>query len=176
MLFISPEGRRESLWVEELSPSTFRVLSVPVWVYGISVGTIVAATATNQSPLSFSHVIRQSAGGTVRIMAPSGRLASDLYKTRVISDARRLGLFIGPSTFFDPRLVAINVRDRSKWWPEVGGYLDALVAEGVLLEWEVADPDEYASEHAADETLVQVTQAVLRHPLPFDGDVERHVS
>lgn len=176
MQFASPEGRRESLWVEELGLSTYRVLSVPVWVYGISVGSVVVASPASDDPLIFDHLSRASAGGTVRLLVRAGRLASEFYRTRVIPDAMRQGLSIGPATFFDPRVVAVHVREREKWWPDVGTYLDGLVSEGALEQWEVADPDEYAAEFEKPEGLVVADSPVLWHPLPVEGELGRHVS
>lgn len=176
MIFVSPENRRESLWVEELGRGEFRVLSVPVWVYGISVGTVVAAVDLEQDPLSFQKVVRPSAGGTVRFVAPSGVVASELYKAHVVPDARQLGLFIGPATFFNPRLVAVHLRFRTNWWPEVGSYLDGLVNAGIVDEWEVADPDEYATDHPSESIVSGEFREVLMHPLPFDGITDQHVS
>jgi len=172
MLLVSPEGREEVLWVAQVGQNTFRVLSVPVWIYGLSVGSVVEAShqAQSGSPLKFGRLLRESPGGTVRFIVPTGVRASDIYLSRVIPDAKRLGLYIGPATFYNPRLVAVHVHDRRKWWPEVGGYLDGLVQEGVLEQWEVGDPDQYAADHE-ESTLEKVEpgSSVLVHPLPVDG-------
>src|SRR5512138_1741108 len=118
MLFVSPEGREEALWVEQQTSNTYRVLSVPVWFYGASVGSIVDAEPSHEPRLKFRRVVRESTGGTVRfIVPPGGPTASEIYLTRVIPDAKRLGLHIGPATFFNPRLVAVHVHQRAKWWP-----------------------------------------------------------
>jgi len=175
MLFVSPEGREEALWVEEQSPNTYRVLSVPVWVYGISVGSIVEAEPDNGLQLTCRRVVRDSPGGTVRFIVPQGKVASEVYLMRVIPDAKRRSLYVGPATFFNPRLVAVHVHERKKWWPEVGGYLDTLVSEGVLEQWEVADPDQYAGEHRDDDSEPP-SGKVLVHPLPVDGVEGQHVS
>lgn len=178
MLFVSPEGRVEALWVQQQSASMFRVLSVPVWCYGVSVGTVVEGAQSDGARLTLRRVVRNSPGATVRFIVPAGgAAASAVYLTRVIPDAKRLGFAIGPATFFDPRLVAIHVRERDRWWPEVGSYLDRLVHEGVLEQWEIGDPDEYAADH--DETSAeQVIQdgKVLVHPLPVAGAHGQHVS
>lgn len=176
MIFVSPENRRESLWVEELGHGEFRVLSVPVWVYGVSVGAVVAAMDMEEDPLSFRAVVRPSAGGTIRFIAPTGVVASELYKSRVVPDASRLGLFIGPATLFNPRLVAVHVHRRANWWPEVGSYLDGLVNAGVVEAWEVADPDQYAADHPSEPHVHDESRGVLVHPLPFDGMVGQHLS
>lgn len=178
MVFVSPEGREEALWVEQQSANTYRVLSVPVWLYGVSVGSIVEGESGDEAQLKFRRVVRDSPGGTVRFIVPSGGAkASELYLTRVIPDAKRLGLYIGPATFFNPRLVAVHVHERARWWPEVGGYFDQLVNEGVLEQWEVADPDQYAADHD-EETIEKVEPGgkVLVHPLPADGAEGQHVS
>lgn len=178
MLFVSPEGREEALWVEQQSINTYRVLSVPVWLYGVSVGSIVEGQPGDDARLKFRRVVREAPGGTVRfIVPPGGRQASEVYLTRVIPDAKRLGLYIGPATFFNPRLVALHVHERGKWWPEVGGYLDRLVSEGVLEQWEVGDPDQYAAEHNEESIeKVEPGRKVLVHPLPVDGAEGQHVS
>src|SRR5437879_3997501 len=99
MLFASPEGREEALWVEHQNGNTYRVLSVPVWIYGISVGSIVEAEPGDGPRLKFRGVVRSSQGGTVRFIVPPGAIASEVYLARVIPDAKRLGLYIGPATF-----------------------------------------------------------------------------
>ncbi len=177
MLFVSPEGREEALWVEEEKRNTYRVLSVPVWIYGISVGSIVESEPGDGPHLVFRRVVRDSPGGTVRFIVPQGGIAASVvYLTRVIPDAKRLGLHIGPATFFNPRLVASHVHERKKWWPEVGGYLDALVGEGVLEQWEVGDPDQYAGEHQDGDSSESPPGKVLVHPLPIDGVEGQHIS
>ncbi|HEX9483409.1 MAG TPA: DUF4265 domain-containing protein [Gemmatimonadaceae bacterium] len=175
MLFISPEGREEALWVEEQSGNMYCVLSVPVWIYGVSVGSIVEGERGDGSQLKYRRVVRDSPGGTVRFVVPQGALASEIYLTRVIPDAKRLGLYIGPATFFNPRLVAVHVHERKKWWPEVGSYLDRLVSEGVLEQWEVGDPDQYAGEYREDDNE-PLSGRMLVHPLPVDGIEGQHVS
>jgi hypothetical protein len=176
MLCVSPEGRQEALWVEEHASNLFRVLSVPVWLYGISKGSIVEADQSDASQLRFVRVWRDSDGGTVRFVVPKGNVASDVYLSRVIPDALREGLFIGPATFFNPRLVSVHVHSRFDWWPKVGSYLDALVAEGVLEAWEIGDPDQYASEHQPVGDALVKQSSVLRHPLPVDGALGQHLS
>lgn len=178
MLFVSPEGREEALWVEQQSANTYRVLSVPVWLYGVSVGSIVEGEPGEDTWLRFRRAVRNSPGGTVRFIVPSGGPpASEVYLTRVIPDAKRLGLYIGPATFFNPRLVATNVHERGKWWPEVGSYLDRLVSDGILEQWEVADPDQYATDHKEESIeKVEPGRKVLVHPLPIDGAEGQHVS
>jgi hypothetical protein len=92
-------GREEVLWVEQRGHNAFSVLSVPVWIYGVSVGSIVGASDQRGSPLIFGRALRASPGGTVRFIVPRGVRASDVYLSRVIPDAKRLGIFIGPATF-----------------------------------------------------------------------------
>jgi hypothetical protein len=176
MLFVSPEGREEALWVEEQNHNAYRVLSVPVWIYGISVGSLVEAESGDGSRLTFRRLMRDSPGGTVRFIVPPGAIASEVYLARVIPDAKRLGLYIGPATFFNPRLVAVHVHERKQWWPEVGGYFDTLVSAGVVEQWEVADPDQYAGEPRVDEDMEPPNGKVLMHPLPVDGIEGQHVS
>lgn len=177
MKFLSPEGREEVLWVEQQQHNTYRVLNVPVWIYGVSIGTVVEAERDRDDRLRFRAVVRESPGGTVRFIVPPGNRASQVYLQRVIPDAKRLGLHIGPATFFNPRLVAVNLYDRKEWWPRVGGYLETLVKGGVLEQWEVGDPDQYATDHEQD-TLdsLGLSASPLVHPLPVDGVIGQDVS
>jgi hypothetical protein len=128
------------LWVQQnLAPHTYRVLSAPVWIYGVSIGTIVYGMPGESKYLRFVRVVRDSPGATVRFIVPDGAIASRVYLTRVRPDAKRLGIKVGPATFFDPPIVAMHVGERYAWWPEVGTYLDQLIGEGVVDQWEIGD-------------------------------------
>ena len=164
MRFVSPEGRGEVVWVEEQKPGEYRILNVPVWIYGISVGTLVHGHASPRGLLEPSDVKTPSPGATVRLVVPRGAQASDVYLQRIVPDARKMGIGIGPATFFDPRLVAIHVHFRDRLWPDFASYLADLVEEGLLQEWEVGDPSE-------DQASAQVRREApvgddLVHPLP----------
>lgn len=166
MRFVSPEGRREVLWVEEQDRGVFRVLNVPVWVYGVSVGTLVRGRDGVDGRLEYAGLVEPSPGGTVRCVAPrGGAAASELYLSRVVPDVEQLGIGIGPATFLDPRLVAIHVHVKDRWWPDLGEYLNRLVDQGVLQQWEVADPDEYA-EDGAPQPPARADADDLVHPAP----------
>jgi hypothetical protein len=174
MRFISPEGRGEVMWVEPIDTSAARVLNVPVWIYGISLGSVVTGTPGRDGISEFKALVEPSPGGTVRCIVPKGSIASQVYLTRIIPDARELGVAIGPSTFLDPRMVAIHLHVKDLWWPQFGEYLNRLVDEGVLQQWEAGDPDEFADERA-DQPSVQWTGRDLVHPRP-DTDVQHHFS
>lgn len=175
MTFLSPEGRKEVLWVEEqAAPHSYRVLSAPVWIYGVSIGTVVYGLPGDSQYLRFVRVVRDSPGATIRFIVPDGTTASKVYLTRLLPDAKRLGLAVGPATFFDPPAVALHVRKRSAWWPAVGSYLNQLVREGVIEQWEIGDPDEHKGEPVED--VSERSDSVLIHPLPTDGADGEHVS
>jgi Domain of unknown function (DUF4265) len=172
MRFVSPEGRGEVVWVEDQADDAYRVLNVPVWIYGISLGSLVEGTAGDDL-LVFRKLLEPAPGGTVRCIVPKGTVASSVYLTKIVPDAIRLGIGIGPATFLDPRMVAIHLHVKDAWWPAFGEYLNRLVDEGVLQEWEVADPDEYADDHSNEVTPWNGRDLV--HPEP-DTDVSRHFS
>lgn len=176
MVFTSPEGRREALWVEDHSHHTYRVLSVPIWVYGISVGTIVTAQQSDDLgfELQFDTVVAISPRGTIRFIVAPGMRAKQVYIDRVLPDAAHLNLFVGPATFLHPRVVAMSLYQRDKWWPDVGSYLDDLVRQDVLEQWEVADPDAHASESAP--APVDPQPKILVHQLPVDGALGQEAS
>lgn len=168
--FISPEGRGEMLWVERQSNGHFRVLNVPVWVYGISLGSLVAAKVGLDGVLEYERLIEPAPGGTVRCIVPRGGLASQTYLERIVPDAQTGAVGIGPSTFLDPRMVAIHLHAKDLW-PVFGQYLDGLVNEGVLQEWELADPDEHDGE--SDSIPEPWNGRVLMHQEP-NTDVSHH--
>lgn len=143
----------------------YRILSVPVWSYRISVGSEIRAAVDETGVLRFQELARPSPGATVRLIVPAGAVASQVYLQHVIPQARKEGMAIGPATFFNPRLVAIHVHARSEWWPKMGEFLNRLIADGIGEQWEVADPDEYG---VASGLPPQSEGPVLMHPLPAD--------
>lgn len=163
MICVSPEGRQEALWVEPVGGTEYRVLNPPVWIYGVSIGSLVRASERQDGLLAYEELVKSSEGGTVRVIAPEGSPARDVYLSRLIPAARARGLEIGPATFFNPRLAAIHVRNRAEWWPEVGAFLDSLVRDGIIEQWEVADPDAYADEGVPPAAPLG---EVLMHQLP----------
>jgi hypothetical protein len=68
-------------------------------------------------------------------------------------------------------MVAIHLHVKDSWCPLFGQYLDGLVKEGVLQQWEVGDPDEYVDEHAS--SPVPWTGRDLIHKEPTT-DVAHH--
>lgn len=174
MLFEAPDGRREALWVEHLRGSLYRVLNPPVWYYGVSVGSTVEAGPESPGELlALARVVSPSEGGTVRCVVPQGAKASEVYKARVLEEARSLGIGLGPATFYDPRLVSIHVRSRGDCWPAFGGLLERLRKEGIVMEWEFADPERDASPESQERVE---DRAILFHQLPVEGSPSRDVS
>jgi len=147
MRFRAADGHAEVLWVQPEGES-YRVLNVPVWLYGISVGSLVRGGA-GERWLEFEELIEPSPGATVRLYVPDDAPllpASRLYRERILPDCRVHGIGVGPATFFDPAVVAIHVRDRADWDTRVAEYLNRLIDEGVIEFWEVGDPDAYPPE------------------------------
>ncbi len=168
MGFRAADGHREVLWVEPDQDDTYRVLNVPVWLYGISVGTTVQGRPGDQW-LEYVATVRESRGATVRVYLPRGAPitpASRLYLERIIPDCRDRQIAIGPATFFDPRVVAVHIHDRDQQATAVASYLDELVDAGIADLWEFGDPDTYppedAEESAGDE-LVHPQPTTQRH-------------
>lgn len=148
MRFMPADGRAEVLWVQPEADDTYRVLNVPVWQYGVSVGSRVKAR-DGERWLEFDGVVEDSRGATVRLYLPPDSPitpASRLYIERILPDCRDRGLGVGPATFLDPALVAIHVHERSDWNTRFAEYLNGLTDEGLLQLWEVGDPDAYPPE------------------------------
>ena len=161
--FRATDGHREVLWARP-EDEHYRVLNVPVWLYGISVGTLVSATV-GERWLEFAEVVTPSTGGTVRLFVPDEAPltpASRFYLEQVLPECRERHLRIGPATFFDPLVVAVHIHDREQWSQEYALYFDDLVARGSVSFWEVGDPDAYPPEEP-DEV---VSDSELVHPRP----------
>ena len=164
MRFIAADGRAEVLWVEPQSEGIYRILNVPVWQYGLSVGTHVRGRP-GERWLEFDGVAEDSSGATVRLYIPAEapiRPASRLYLERILPDCRERGLGIGPATFFDPAVVAIHIRERSDWNTLIADYLNELIEEGLVQLWEIGDPNEYPP----DEPEERGDHDELIHPRP----------
>ena len=116
----------------------YRVLSVPVFLYGLSRGAVVDAEPGPRGRLQFRRIRHASPGATVRCHVSPATTARQVYEDHLDGTfARRLGL--GPVSLFDPAIIAVHVRDRGRL-PAVAEYLDRLVLEGLLRSWELADP------------------------------------
>lgn len=162
MTFGAPHGRREVLWVEPQANGLYRVLNVPVWLYGISVGTLVDGTCETNGVLRFKQIVEPAPGGTVRVIVSEGP-ASKVYLDHIGPEAAERGIGVGPATFFDPLIVAIHVHRKSQWWPDLGAYLNELIERELIGQWEVGDPDEFAEEPYEE---ADFADSELVHPRP----------
>ena len=137
------EVQRADLGVEALravptGDGAYRILSVPVFVYGISRGTVVSADAGDRERLQLAGIRAPSPGATIRAwIAPTTtpKHVDDDYFNGPL--ARSLGL--GPATLFEPTTVAIHLADRRRM-ADATRYLDGLIRLGVLTGWEFGDP------------------------------------
>ena len=164
MRFVASDGHAEVFWVQPEVDGSYTVLSVPVWQYGVSVGSRVKGHS-GERWLESDGVLENSSGATVRLYIPADAPvtpASRLYLERVIPDCRERGLGVGPATFFDPRVVAVHVRARDEWNTRAADYFNHLVEQGLLQLWEVGDPDAYPP----DEPEVPSKHRELIHPRP----------
>lgn len=165
--FSSPEGRRERVWAECISSDHARILNVPVWAYGVSIGSVVHIDSEH------TRLLRESSGATLRFLVNERMSGKHVYLTRVLVDMRIRACGVGPATFFGPRMVAMHVHKRADWWPKVGTYLDELVGEGLVEEWEAGDPDQGMDQEPPTELEVH---DILIHPLPVDASTNAEFS
>jgi hypothetical protein len=121
-----------------LAAGGYRVLSVPVFVSGISRDTVIDADEGPHGHLQFAAVRAVSPGATIRVwVSPSTtprHVDDDYFKGPI---GRKVGL--GPATLLDPTTVAVHLRDRGST-EAAARYLDGLIRLGVLTEWEFSDP------------------------------------
>ncbi len=174
--FADPDGRYEVLWVEEKAGDLYTVINVPVYLYGISLGSIVRCVAGDGQMLTFDRVVRDSPGGTVRLILPVGKLASEWYMDYLLPHASDRQLAVGPATFYDPRMVAVHVQRRIDLWEDLGSYLTDLVEQSVIQKWEAGDPETDQDPVIVDRTLrgddlksLRDKPTVLVHERPTSG-------
>lgn len=150
---VDPDGRFEVIWVEEKGDGLSVVMNVPVYLYGLSLGSIIRCVASKDPLFTFDRVIQNSPGGTVRIIVPGGQMAGEWYLKYLLPAASERQLAVGPATFYDPRMVAVHVQRRSDLWESVGSYLTDLVEQGVIEKWEAGDPETDQDPVIVDRTL-----------------------
>jgi hypothetical protein len=157
----------EVLWAETVKGAT-RVVSVPVFAYGISRGAIISAKP-EANRLRIVTVVRPSQGATIRAYVNSSIRASDLYLNYIFPVARDSNVRVGPATFFDPEIVAFHLANRSDVG-RVTPYLDDLARKEILRFWELGDP-QAANDEKPDESAGE--QWELVHQLPIEGQPGR---
>lgn len=138
----------EALRAEKVPEGGYRLLSVPVFLYGISRGAVVEAGATTVARrLRYRALLAPSLGATVRCYVTPDTTPRRLYEDH-LRDGAGAELGLGPVSLFDPDIVAVHVADRARL-NEVAAYLDRLVLAGVVNSWESADPGAPTSEQTA---------------------------
>jgi hypothetical protein len=144
MVFDAPDGRREVLWVQPAEEDdTYRVLNVPVWLYGVSVGTRVRGRAATPW-LVYDGTVEQARGGTVRVFVHDearATPASRFYLDVLLPACEAQAIGAGPATFFDPLVVAVHFHSRPGWQGPQAELLNKLARDGALEFWELGDPD-----------------------------------
>lgn len=157
----APHGRTEILWARHQAGDEYRLLNVPVWSYGVSAGSLVRARDRGDGVLSLVDLVEPSPGATVRVLVGGDPPASAIYLSALGPRAQEAGFSVGPATFFDPMIVAIHVKDRSKW-RDFGEFLNSQIDDEVIEQWEVGDPDEYGDQAPQGEDI----GSELVHPEP----------
>jgi hypothetical protein len=164
---LTEDNGEEWLWAEPVEGGAYRVLSVPVFAYNVSRGTVVTAEmAAVAQGLRITGVRSTSDGATARVYLAEGMMAREFYTGAFVPAAERCGLQIGPATLLEPTVVALHIRERESWRP-VAQLLDQVVAAGHASFWELGDPD--ASPPADDASEVsERPRWRLVHPPPGD--------
>lgn len=167
----SVDNGTEVLWVEDMGKLGAKILSVPVFCYGISRGTLIETTVTEEGRAVFKRVLTPSEGATIRCYMEPQHKASDMYLARLVPEGSKRRLDFGPATFLDPDIVAIHVKVRDQW-PIIGTFLDELTREGAIRFWELGDPD---SSPATEEGISLAEPWKIVHPPPTSS-VESYTS
>lgn len=168
---LTEDNGEEWMWAEPVEPGGYRLLSVPVFAYGLSRGTIVDGEASGEDgALTVARVRTPSPGATMRIYLADDTKAGDFYSGAFISAAAQRGLSVGPATLLEPSVIALHIRDRGAW-QAVAKLMDGIVSNGQAKFWELGDPDESPSTDDSETRTKEVsTRAKWRlvHPPPGD--------
>ncbi|HEV7595472.1 MAG TPA: DUF4265 domain-containing protein [Gemmatimonadaceae bacterium] len=156
----------EVLWAEN-GAGRVRLVSVPVFAFGVSSGTTIN-TELSGHRLRFKSVLTASTGATIRCYVAAGLKASEVYVNRLAPDAKRRGLRIGPATLFDPEIAAVHIATREQL-QDVAACFNSLVHEGTLRFWELGDPSSEQPALLSEESLGEPWELI--HPLPVEGSI-----
>lgn len=165
----SSDSGVEFLWGELVGAHRYRLLSVPVFTYGISRGAVVRVRPDHaRGELVFDRVLADSGGGTIRLYLNEGYAAADVHKQHVLRLAANRGLSVGPATIFPPEVIAIHVQSRDQL-EQAGSALDEIVSRGYGRFWELSDPDLQPTEDADQDPNAEPWQLV--HPPPDPREI-----
>ena len=129
--FYDPDIGYENLWAARISNDTYRIESVPFFIYGIALGDIVIALPNDQGRLSYIRTAAHSRNRTLR--ARSDQLINNAdARRRVIAGLKALGCAI---ELHRSRLISINVPANA----EIEPIKDYLAKNE--LSWEYGCPE-----------------------------------
>jgi hypothetical protein len=161
----APDNGTEVLW-GEVRDTAVRILSVPVFLYGVSRDSAVEVSPDGPD-LILVRVINPSPGATIRVYGNGLVKASDLYLQRILPDAQKAGVPIGPATFLDPDIVAFHLNAR-KDVIAMSRVLDSVATTHVFKFWELGDPPRDVGGASNDDDSDEAWQLV--HPIPVAGN------
>jgi hypothetical protein len=128
--FYEPDVGYENLWATVLPDGLYQIESVPFYVYGVSIGDIVAASPDSEGRLQFSGIVTSSATKTVRALT-GGSSLEDPPISQLVAKLKALGCTI---ELRKPDLVAISIPPSVK----IESVADFLTSHDV--RWEYANP------------------------------------
>jgi hypothetical protein len=120
----------ENLWAEPLPDGLYKIMNVPFYVYGVSVGDFVSASPDSDGRLHFSQVVAPSGATTLRAL--TGKVTIEYQQVQtMIKMLESLGCQIEVRK---PNMIAISVPAAVR----LGSVTDFLSSED--LRWEYANP------------------------------------
>ena len=162
-------GETEVLWAVEAGEDLWRVLSPPVFAYGLSRDAIMGGTPNEDGVVLNPIHVERSPGATIRLVTNAPIRASALYRDRVVPELRDRGVRVGPATFFDPRMVSIHVPSFETQEAAVWAYFDELERTGAINLWDLADPYRYDPIPPDQANSHSENRLVHKRPTEFDG-------
>ena len=103
--FFEPDVGYENLWAAPIKGETYRIESIPFFVYGVSLGDIVKASPDGEGRLQFEKVLQPSGHKTLRARSDDFIKHATRLKS-VISHLRKLSSDV---EVLNSRLLAIDI-------------------------------------------------------------------
>jgi hypothetical protein len=129
--FHDPAVGYENLWATDMMGNHYRIESIPFFIYGISLGDVVAVSPDNEGRLQFSKLVESSGNRTLRARSDDF-IKNAARRKKVTAGLKKLGAGVEE---LRSRLLAINVPLNI----DLKAVTDYLT-DDAKVSWEYANP------------------------------------
>ena len=130
--FYDPDIGYENLWGNGLGKNTFRIESIPFFIYGVSRDDIVSASPDGEGRLQFGKVLQRSGNRTLRARSPNF-LSNPGFRRKVTTELKKRGCDVEE---LRSRLLAVHVPANV----DIEAVTDYFT-DKAKVQWEYGDPE-----------------------------------